>query len=64
MFGFSEYQERSLWAAAQDLANSPWAKDDEELQRIICADNGLIFDCLTEDERQHLYNLANEFMGE
>jgi len=64
MFGFGEYQECSLWAAAQNLACYPWAQDDEDLQRAICEDYGIIFDEMTEDERQHLYNLANEFMGE
>lgn len=59
---FSQYA-LSFELAARALANHPEAQDDESMQFTICREYGVFLDQCTEDELNHLFNLANEFMG-
>lgn len=59
---FSQYAD-SFELAAQALAEHPEAQDDETMQYKICSEFGVFLDQCTENELNHLFNLANEFMG-
>lgn len=52
-FTFLEYT-GSFELAARELARTPEAQDNPELQKIICRKYGILFDAMTNDEAKML----------
>lgn len=51
----------SLDAAAKELAHTPAAQDDPNLQDAICRKYGVFLDCITDDEIAYLKSLIENY---
>lgn len=47
--------------AARELARTPEAQNNENLQRSICRKYGILLDCITDDEAYLLSRMVEDF---